>query len=233
MEDLAKAHRELERKLGSQKQEWEAERLSRRPKTPAEYALSAAKSAPRDLVILDKPPGADFKPEDGKRYFVVNPDDPLLQLARKHAHAAGLDQDGFASLFTDFVELQIASEARQTKIIEDGRAAAMKALGENAQARIDQVARLVEKAAGADAVKALDIAYLPAPAIEALERLVEVQGGAQPFPNSAPGGGVEAMTQADITKLMASENYWKSGSAEQQTVTRWFEFQARQKKPAA
>lgn len=221
-QDLAKAHGELEQKLGKGrdglKAEIEAERLKARPAKPEDYAIKLPeKGAPAGLVLLDKAPGEDFKPEEGKKYFVVDQKDPLLAFWRDHAHQVGLSNDDFMKGVMTFAEAQAGRGAPSEDEIKAFRAAEWKKLGDHGEARAQHAWGKLVGIVGEDKAKALEASIDSAPAIEALEQLLEKAGEPRFSPGST-GAAVAGASEEDARKIMREPDYWQSPAKQAQVA---------------
>jgi len=220
-QDLAKAHGELEQKLGKGrdglKAEIEAERLKGRPAKPEDYAIKVPeKGAPAGLVLLDKPPAADFKPEDGKRYFVVDPKDPLLAFWRGHAHQVGLSNDDFMKGVMTFAEAQAARQPSE-EAIKAFRTAEWQKLGDHGEARAQHAWGRLVGIVGEEKAKALEASIDSAAAIEALETILE-KAGEPKFSPGATGAAPAGATEEDARKIMREPDYWQNPAKQQQVA---------------
>jgi hypothetical protein len=218
VESLAKSYSELEGKFGKGKEaykaEFEAERFKNRPDKPEAYAFAPPKDGPlaealakQNVVIVDKIPE---KQDAGKNYLVIDNADPLMGFWRSHAHAQGLSPDQFSEGVAIFAQ-SLAARGQVALSDDKLRAAVAKSydsLGEHGVKRVEHVKGQLAALVGADGLKALDFDYLPAPAVAALETIVEKSGGMK-F-SAEPGAvGGEALTLAELRKLQASDEYIK------------------------
>lgn len=210
--NLAKGYAEAREFIGKGKDglkaELEAERLKGRPEKPEAYKIGLpAEGAPPNLVLLDKAPGADFKPEPGKTYFQVNHDDPLLKFWRQHCYDNALPEGAFQAGVAQFA--QRMGEAVPTPEQEQARLAEVyTALGENGEKRAAHVWQHLKATLGDDAAAALDGVTGSAPAIAAVEKLLE-RAGAPKFSTAAPVDGAKksADAEAEAKALMREPDY--------------------------
>lgn len=146
-----------------------------RPTDPSGYSVDGtAADLPPGVVLLTEKPGADFKPEDGKQYFLVDNSDPLMAFWREQAHAAGLDNAGFMKGVAAFASAELKRRGASNADLARWQSQQLQALGRNAGERINRVRAGVRALAGEKTAKALDIDYLPADAIAGLEHLVQL-----------------------------------------------------------
>lgn len=192
----------------------------RRPEKPDLYKIEMPKQGPlaerlakSNLVVLHGQPPADFQKEQGKEYYVVN-DGPRLELARQLAHASGLSNDEFMEkVVVPFVEAELSHKSEVEKKTSEQIAANRKLLGENADKRIDYVKGKVKAIAGDKAAEALDLDYLPASGIEAIEKILE-KAGEPKFST----GGIDiipkdaAALRDEFARLAQEKDYYESPS---------------------
>jgi hypothetical protein len=178
--NLAKGYGEAQAFIGKGKDalkaEIEAERLKGRPEKPDGYRIGLpAEGAPEGLVLLDTPPGADFKPEPGKTYFQVNQNDPLLAFWRQHCHDNALPEGAFQSGIAMFA--QKMGERVPTPEQEQARLSEVyKALGENGERRAAHVWSHLKATLGEAAASEIDGLMGSPKAIAAVEALLEKAG---------------------------------------------------------
>jgi hypothetical protein len=207
VEGLAKSYAELDSMRGNMKEklaaEIAAERLKARPEKPEGYKVAAPADA-KDVVILDKPPGADFKPEAGKVYAVLKSDSALLKGAAALAYEYGVPQEKFSALVAEMAR-EIGFRPETPEETAAARKAVYAKLGEHGEARAQHVWNQLKGALG-DKAAALDAVVGSAEAIEALEALLE-KGGQKKFAPSA--AAAPGMTEAEIRKKMDDPKYWR------------------------
>jgi hypothetical protein len=218
---MAKSYAELEGKFGKGKEaykaEFEAERFKNRPEKPEAYAFAPPKDGPlaealakQNVVIVDKIPE---KQEAGKSYLVIDNADPLMGFWRQHAHAQGLGPEEFSAGVAMFAQ---SMAARGTGLPSEDklRAAVAKSydtLGEHGVKRIEHVKGQLAAIVGDDGMKALDFDFLPAPAIAALEKVLEKSGGVT-F-SAAPAQVAEGLTADHLKALQNSPEYRRGDQA--------------------
>lgn len=198
------------------KQELEAERLKGRPEKPDGYTFDVKEGTqlPNNLVMLKEPPGKDFTPEPGKRYFWLKPDDPLMGMWRDMAHKAGFSQDDFMAglvTYADKMAQVTPTPEAAAKARNDAIAAEVAKLGEHGQQRIVHTFNGLKALIGEQHAMTLDSLPLTASHIEAIEALVEKAGGPKFMPQgggSGDGGGMPTM--ADVRQLQGDADYWES-----------------------
>lgn len=211
VQKLAQSYRELESRQGNLKEslkaEIDAERFKDRPASPDDYKIE---SPTEDTVFLTEKPGEGFEPEEGKRYFVFDKEDPLYQWWKDTAHQMGLGQDGFVK------GLEKAAEfAGQRVTTPEEEAAARqevyKALGENGEARAAHVWKQLVAAAGEEGAKAIETAMFSPDAINAIETVLE-KAGAPKF--SGEGAPSAALSEQDLRAMMQDPKYWRDADPE-------------------
>jgi hypothetical protein len=187
----------------------EGERYKNRPEKPDGYKLEPVKGA-ENVVFLTEKPGADFKPEEGKQYFIVDNADPLMTFWREHAHANGLGNDGFMKGVLTFVQAQAAKTQASEAQLTTWRDKDREGLGEHGKARIEHVGGQLKALVGEDGLKALDFDFLPAKGIEALEAVLEKTGQPRFSPSSSGGGAEPGDTEEQLKAIQAEPDYWES-----------------------
>lgn len=194
VENLAKAYATLEKNRANPdelKQQWEAERLAGRPEAPDKYAL----------------------PEDDAFDAEALAASPVVELWRKAAFDAGLGQDQFNAVLTDYAK-------HEMERIEAHRTEEMGKLGENAKARAEAVGLWASKQFGEgekfDAIAQVCTTAAGVEAIEQLMGMLRDGPGNDNFEDSAP----QAETLADIRKLMDSREYWDPQKRDPAVVAR-------------
>lgn len=213
VEGLGKSYSELEAKFSKGKDalraEVDAERFKNRPEKPEAYAFVPPKEGPlaeifKGLTVVDKTPE---KMEPGKSYLVVDEKDPLMGFWREHAHKNGLSPDEFSAGVAVFAQSMMGRQ-KATPSEDAMRAAIVKSydtLGEHGVKRAEHVKGQLHAILGDDGLKALDFEFLPAPAVEALEKVLEKAGGVKFSTGAGDGGG--AMTADQIKALQNTPEY--------------------------
>lgn len=217
VEDLGKGYAELSTKLGKAKEVFETERLANRPAKADDYKVAIPEKGPlaerfskNNLVLLDKAPDKDFKPEAGKKYFQLDHKSPMLAYWRQTAHAQGLSNEqfmeGVASYAEDLMSKQVTPEAIAEEI-----AGEHKKLGEHGRERADFAYDKLTALIG-DKAKAFDYIKVDAAGTEAIEALLEKLGQPKFSPGAANAGGgnvsgSEALAEAK--KIQSHADYWK------------------------
>lgn len=209
--NLAKSYASAEAEA-TRRAQADAERAKGLPPAADKYDLKLpAELMPKGIMVLTEKPGPDFKAPDGQRVFVLDPNDPLLATMRQAAFDAKIPQAEFHKHLAGYVGALAAKQDAEQKQLEAWRAEDRKALGEHADKRIEHVTGKLTALVGEDAVKALDVDYLPAKAIEALETLLEKAGEPKFAPGSSttPGTTGAAAARAEIQRLMADQEFAK------------------------
>jgi len=224
VQKLAGAYTALRGQFGkgkdAYKAEYEAERLKGRPAKPEDYKFAAPKEGlPADIVLLDKQPGADFKPDADKRYVVLDEKNPMLSFWRQTAHASGMDQATFDKGVAMFIN-NLAGDVPTQADLKAAREAEYAKLGEQGQARAQHVFRQATAVLGEEKARALDGVVESAEGIEAIELLLEKAGGARFAPGdvAAASGG----QSLEDLKAMQRDPKYKSDPAFFRKVTDGF-----------
>lgn len=224
IEDLAKGYSDLAARqakgkaalIPEIKKELETERFKARPAKAEDYKIAPPKGElPNNLVMLTEPPGADFKPEEGKRYFQVKADDPLMKYWRDTAHKAGLSNDEFMQgiiAHADSLAPKVPTKAETDAALNTEYSK----LGEHGAARVAHTFNTLKATIGDKHAAAIDAVPLNAAAIEAIEALVEKAGGPKFAPQGGGGGSAGAPTMEDVRNVQADPNYWSSPKLQQQ-----------------
>lgn len=214
IEDLAKSYATLEAGRGKLKEtltaEINAERFKARPEKPEGYKLGVPETL-KNVVVLDKEPGADFAPEPGKTYFLAKADSPLMKSATALAHKYGVPQAEFSEL-VGALATELGQRAPTTEEIAAQRTEALKPLGEHGEKRIEHVDNQLAALIGGDKAKALRDAPGTAAGIEAMEALLEKMGQAKFSPGVT--GGEPALTETELRAIVASDEYQREASAD-------------------
>jgi hypothetical protein len=231
---LARSYTELAHRFAKGKEtlmpqiraEIEAERRRGCPSTPDAYALKVPDKGPLadavqrlNLVLLDRHPGAEFRPDPGKRYFVVDPQHPMLAFWRATAHRAGLSQDAFMQGVVAYVESELARQPSEETLAAQRQTEWAK-LGPHGEARAAHAWRKLTALVGEERASALEGFIQDARAIEAVEMLLERTG--EPRFSAGAGGGMDADDlKAEADKLIGSSDYY-SNPAKQARVAAIF-----------
>ena len=200
------------------KSELTKEFFGKRPEKPEMYKFDLPKEGPlaeklskSNLVIMGEKPGADFQKEQGKLYYVLNKDGPTFKLGQEIAHKMGLDNNGFMELAHRFAEIEAQKEGSRQTELSTQIATNRKALGDNADKRIEYIKGKVKVIAGDKAADALDLDYLPASGVEALEKILEKAG--EPRFSSGPATQEKkdaSELRAELKTLQESKDYYES-----------------------
>lgn len=182
-----------------------AELFGKRPEAPDKYEIRVPTKTPDGVVILDKQPGPEFVPEEGKAYAVLNPNDPLFEKARDLAHKAGLGQEEFDALVGDY----LATRATRVPTAAEREAQAtafFDSLGENGRDRVKHTWRGLQSLVGEAHAKTLDGAIGDKATFEAIERLVQRATGSPYAPAGTPAMA-NMPTEAEARALMRTPEY--------------------------
>ena len=192
--------------------------FGKRPEKPELYQFTPPKEGPLaerlakgNLALLTEKPGPDFKPEQGKLYYVIDKDGPTFKLGRELAHKAGMSNDEFVELATRFAEIEAQKETSRQTSLSTQIANNRKALGDNADKRIEYVKGKVKVIAGDKAAEALDLDYLPASGIEVIEKILEKAGEPRfSVGSAAPEKKDASELRAELKTLQETMDYYDS-----------------------
>lgn len=200
LEGLAKSYGELEKTRGKSldelKADWDNERLSVRPESADKYELP-------DSEVLDKEAMANS---------------PVVAVWREMAYAAGLDQEGFSKGLTDYAKVVMDQQ-------EAAKAEEMKALGENAQARIDAVGAWANKNFKDAEFAAIAQIATTAAGVSVLEKFIEMGSSSSPDTGDGAAAGNGELTREEIMKMMSTPEYMdpaRQDPALRQKVNEWW-----------
>jgi hypothetical protein len=207
VEQLAKSYGELEKQRAKFADEARAavtaEMFGKRPEKPDAYEVGLPEDV-ADLVVLTDKPGADFKAEPGKSYWVLPKDDPLLAMGRQLAHRAGMDQAEFAGMLAQFGKAMAvrvpSAEERQA-----ADTAVFQQLGEHGERRVQHVWGQLRSVLGEEKAAVLDGMVGSAAAVEALEMLVERAGAPRFSPPTGAASG--RLSEAELREKMRDPRY--------------------------
>lgn len=182
LEGLAKSYGELEKNRVNPdklKEEWESERLAARPEDPAGYTL----------------------PEDERFDQEQLAASPIVDIWRAAAHDAGLNQEQFEQRLTDYADA-FTEQTMATMKAEKEK------LGENADARIDAVAKWGKAALPEAEYVALSQVATSADGVKLAERMMKAfrEAGMEGQGDGDPVDGED--TLEDIQKLMQTKEYF-------------------------
>lgn len=194
-EDLAKAYKELESKLGSKEEdirnklleEIQTEAFSDRPESAGDYQLP-------DIVDDE-----------------LAVDNDLLQWWSEHAFENGYGQDEFQKGIEMYAQAINASQP-------DLESEAAK-LGDNANDRIQAASMFANKFFPEKSLPAIERMCESHEGILALEAIMEATKDGSFSENMQPSGRV---TQDDLNELMSHPDYWKDGSLVRKQVEQGF-----------
>jgi hypothetical protein len=216
VEDLAKSYAKLEAERPKLKETltteiktaFETERRKAAPEKPEGYKVAlpegdAAKPYSH-VVILDKPPGADFQPEAGKKYAVLKQDSKLLKAAAALAHKHAIPQAEFSSFVAEFAD-EIGFSPMTQEQAAEARKAVYAQLGEQGEARVQHVGKQLTALVGEKHAQAFD-AVVESPAqVEAIEALLEKMGQAKFSAGAAPVHAVKS--EAELKQMVGDERF--------------------------
>lgn len=217
VEDLAKSYAKLEAERPKLKETltteiktaFETERRKAAPEKPEGYKVSLpegdAAKAYGHVVILDKPPGADFQAEAGKVYAVVKPDSKLMKAATALAHKHSIPQAEFSSLVAELAD-EIGFRPMTQEQAAEQRKAIYTQLGEQGEQRVQHIGKQLAALVGEKHAQSFD-AVVESPAqVEAIEALLEKMGQAKFSAGPAPVTPVKS--KAELDQMVADERYY-------------------------
>ncbi len=192
IEGLAKSYTEIESKFG-QRASALREEIETEIQKPREGVPESAEAYEYELPKEGLPVGWEFQAAE---------DDPMLGWWRDTAFSRGMTQDEFQAGINKYMEMQVSG-------IPD-KDAEMKALGENAQERIDRVDLYLGKNLNEDEYNVLADFAVNAEALQVLEKLI----GIQAEPSISKFGGepsTGSSSEDEIRSMMDDPRYWKHG----------------------
>lgn len=202
---LAKSYAELEKTRvdpAKLKETWEAERLAGRPEAPDGYQLPADERFDPEALAAS----------------------PVVGLWRKAAHEAGLPQETFEKVLTEYADAEVGR-------LEQQAAAELAQLGENGKARAEAVGLWARRVFGeTPRLDAIAQVTSTAAGVEAVEHLMKLLTDAGVDPGEFEPDNRGAETLEDIRKLMDSRAYWDPSQRDPKVVKQVEEFFARQAK---
>jgi len=154
----------------------------------------------------------DFELPEGVEWQ-VDPDDPLLAVARKSAHELGIDQGGFERMVGAYAEMKLA----ETKEIEAAIARQKEALGPKATERVEAARNFITAAAGPDAVEFFNGMLQLKGGVEAVEKIMRraANGGVPGFNGSGREGG-EGISDEEWAKMTPTSRMLTGMKADRQ-----------------
>lgn len=221
VQTMASAYTDLSTRFAKGKEalkpEIEKEIFAKRPESPDAYTLALPKEGPlverltkANIVLLDAPPEQQ---EEGKAYYVFDKTGPTWNLGKTLAHKAGLSNDEFMEIAATYAEAEVGKKMTEAKAMQDALANNRKILGEDADKRLDFLKGKINALAGDKASEVLDIDYLPASAIQALETLLENTGQSKFSPddagNSSRHEDINALEKEKL-ELMQKPDYFEN-----------------------
>ncbi len=164
------------------KDEYEKERLSKRPESPEKYELKT----PQNL-----PDGVDFQFDEA---------DPLVKFARGFAHEQGYTQDQFDQMTAAYVESEFAKVPDFNH--EMGR------LGEKGKERVERVDNWMKANMSRGAYAALSSVATKADFFVAIEELMQKAGAPAFAIDESAVGTQDVLTEALVRSWQADPKYW-------------------------
>jgi hypothetical protein len=141
--------------------------------TALESRFGAFSGAPDDYTV-------NLSDELKEKGVEIGEDDVIMEEAIKFAKESNMSQDGFDNM----VNLYAMSKLAEGSAIEDHRAEQFKALGPNAQTRIDNIVAWGNKNLSEDMVAGLEDMATTAAAVETIEHLVSLTRGSALTPDN-------------------------------------------------
>ncbi|MCK8785218.1 hypothetical protein M0638_12565 [Roseomonas sp. NAR14] len=220
---LVKGYGELEKLVGRRQEEARAAAektlFGNRPASAAAYEIRPPAEAPEGLLLLEEPPGPDFKAPEGKTVMVLDKADPLYGMARDLAYRAGMSQEEFSGLIGQYAQMQVARQPTAAQIAAE-RDRFYGELGEHGRERANYVWGQAKQLIGEKALS-LDGVVHDRATFEAIESLITRATGATFAPINGAGAG-SRVTQAELDRMVADPRY-RTDPEFQARVTRGFE----------
>lgn len=210
-DELAKSYTELEGSVSRSRekyfQDFQAERLANRPKDASAYSIDIPAESLGNIVLMNETPGEDFQPEEGKAYFLLNQDDPMLAFWREHCFQNGSNQEEFASGVIAYANM-MAEKAPTQEELDAELAQVYSDLGEHGQQRADHIWKQVQAIVGEEEAAALDGLVKDADGIKALETILE-KAGEPKFVADNDDTGSSALDENKLREMMKDPRYWR------------------------
>lgn len=150
---------------------------------PDEYALELSNELTEQGVQIDK-------------------DDVLLTEAHKFAKDAGMNQEGFNQM----INLYAMSKLAEAGAINEGRNDELKALGNNAQGRIDNINKWAGANLDEDMMQGFQEMTTTAASVQALEQLIAMTRNAPVSPAELEGASVANEAEVKAMQFEKDEN---------------------------
>lgn len=198
IENLAKSYIKLESTRGDPdklREEWEGERLKARPESADKYELPEHDALDAEQLAAS----------------------PVVSLFREIAFEQGMDNEAFQKTISNYADSQIAQiEAR----LDEEK----KALGENADVRLEAVTLWAEKNFKEDELSAIQQVATTAAGVRALEKLMgKGREGGPSLDEGEPLSG-DDMTEEQARSLMQDPRYWDNKRRDPEIVKKVQDF---------
>lgn len=131
-------------------------------------------------------------------------DDPLIEKAMEYAKEAGMNQEGFEGMLNLYAMGKLAEQEAYEKDNADYIAAEMKALGQNAQGRIDNIKKWAAANMDEENLAGLNDITQSAAAVKALEQLISMSRAAPINPDGSPAPG--SITEAELKEMQFAKD---------------------------
>lgn len=136
----------------------------------------------------------------------IDKDDPLLAKAMEMFSKSGMNQEGFDEVVNLYMMGQVAQRDATEQHAEQVRADELKALGQNAQGRIDNLKKWGNANLSEELVKGFLEAMPSANAVKTMEHVITMTNSAplSPDGNASPGG----ITETELQEMQfATDNH--------------------------
>lgn len=121
--------------------------------------------------------------------------DPMMEAAQEFAKASNMNQDGFNQMINLYAMQQVA----QNKAADELREAELKALGNNAQSRIENIQQWASKNLDSETLAGLEGFATNAGAVKAIEQLIKMTGAkSMDVDNTTPAPGID---ETEVRKM--------------------------------
>ena len=202
IENLAKSYSENEKRLGEitrggkTVEEWntearaeitnelESKRLEERPSKAADYKYEMPEG-------LNLPEGAEWNMDES---------DPLLSWWRETAHTNGFNQDQFDAGVKNYIQMQIDSLPNYD--------AEMKALGSNAEERVNAVNRWSQANFSESTQKSLESFLVEASGVAMMEEIINLTKNTRVNSTGDPSKITQVKTKEQIKQMQRDPRYW-------------------------
>lgn len=125
----------------------------------------------------------------------ISNDDPMLQAAKEFAKESNMSQEGLNGMINLYAMQQVADQKAEAEY----KAEQLKALGANANSRIENIQQWANKNLDPETVQGLEQMATSAESVKAIERLISMTRGAAVDPNDANNNS--GASAEDVSKM--------------------------------